>query len=101
MGWHRTSFRTLDAACPACGKLLTTTRLAPADEQRHPASPATVKLCVLCVGRVLVRATLAIHGEPWPHSESHRCPGHDERMRAHAKRIRRMLRKLDEAGVRA
>ncbi|MCX5674883.1 MAG: hypothetical protein NTX87_07730 [Planctomycetota bacterium] len=99
MGWHRTSFRTLDADCLACGKPLTTTRLMPADEQRHPASTATVKLCVLCVGRALVRATLAIHGEPSPHPESHRCLGHEERMQAHEKRIRRMLRKLDRAGA--
>ncbi|MBM4020456.1 MAG: hypothetical protein FJ288_19415 [Planctomycetes bacterium] len=91
----------LDANCPACGKPLTTPRLSPSDELRHPASPETVRLCFLCVGRVLVQATLAIHGEPAPRPESHRCPGHEERMAAHAKRIRWMLRKLKWAGVRA
>jgi hypothetical protein len=50
---------------------------------------------------VLVRATLAIHGDPSPLADSHRCPGHEERLKAHAKRIRWMLRKLKRAGVRA
>ena len=91
VGLRKQELVTLDATCPACGGPLTTPRLGPQEEQRHPASPATVRLCVLCVARVLVRATLAIHGEPSPHPESNRCPGHDERMRAHKKRVTRTL----------
>jgi hypothetical protein len=45
----------------------------------------------MCVARVLVQATLALHGPPSPHAESRRCPGHDERMRAHAERVAREL----------
>ena len=101
MGRRSAAYLALDADCPACGGPLTTPRLTPSDEQRHPASPETVRLCFLCVGQVLVRATLAIHGDPSPLADSHRCPGHEERLKAHAKRIRWMLRKLKRAGVRA
>jgi len=101
MGRRGAAYLALDADCPVCGGPLTTPRLSPSDEQQHPASPETVRLCVPCVGRVLVQATLAIHGEPAPRPESRRCPGHEERLKAHAKRIRWMLRKLEWAGVRA
>ena len=95
MGLRTQDFVTLEAMCPACGGPLTTPRLGPEEERRRPASPATVRLCVLCVARVLVQATLAIHGEPSPHAESNRCPGHDERMRAHEERVARELQDKD------
>jgi hypothetical protein len=81
----------LDAPCPSCGKPLTTPRLTPKDRYALPAARETVLLCVMCVARVLVQATLALHGPPSPHAESRRCPGHDERMRAHAERVAREL----------
>ena len=96
MGLRTQDFVTLEGVCPACGGLLTTPRLHPTDEARYPASPATVRLCVLCVARVLVQATLAIHGEPSPHAESNRCPGHEDRMRAHEERVQRALGKHRE-----
>jgi hypothetical protein len=70
--------------------------LRPDEEQRLPATPQTVRLCVMCVARVLVRATLAIHGEPSPHAESNRCEGHEERMRAHQERVAQELAELGE-----
>jgi len=91
VGLRTQDFVTLEGVCPACGGPLTTPRLGPDEERRRPASPATVRLCVLCIARVLVQATIAIHGEPSPHPQSNRCPGHEERMRAHAKRVRRGL----------
>ena len=92
MGLRTQDFVTLEAVCPACGGPLTTPRLGSEEERRCPASPATVRLCVLCIARVLVQATIAIHGEPSPHPQSNRCPGHEERLRAHARRVRRGLR---------
>jgi len=100
MARRTAAYLVLDADCPACGKPLTTPRLSRSDARRYPASPETVGLCVLCVGRVLVRATLAIHGEPSPHPESRRCPGHEERVDQHARRIRAELQELEGAGIR-
>lgn len=91
VGLRKQELVTLDAMCPACGGPLTTPRLRPDEEHWHPASSATVRLCVLCVARVLVQATLAIHGPPEPYPESNRCPGHKERMQRHRRRVARAL----------
>jgi hypothetical protein len=53
----------------------------------------------MCVARVLVRATLAIHGEPLPYPESNRCEGHEERMRAHEERVQRELAQLEKVAA--
>jgi len=88
--------RVLDGRCPACDGPLTTPLLRPDQERHQSATPQTVRLCILCVARVLVRATLATHGEPSPHPESNRCEGHEERMRAHKERVQRELAELGE-----
>lgn len=94
MGRRTQDFLSLDCDCPACGGPLTTPRLRESDRRRPP-TPAKVRLCVMCVARALVRATLAVHGEPSPYPESNRCPGHDERMRAHQERVARELQDKD------
>ena len=93
-----TAYRVLKGRCVACDGPLTTPLLRPDEERRLPATPATVGLCVLCVARVLVRATLVIHGEPSPHPASNRCEGHEERMQAHEARVQRELAELVRLG---
>ena len=99
MGRRVTAYRVLDGRCTACGGPLTTPLLRPDEERRLPATPATVGLCVMCVARVLVRATLVIHGEPLPYPESNRCEGHEERMRAHEERVQRELAQLEKVAA--
>ena len=96
MGRRGAAYRVLDGRCVSCGGPLTTPLLRPHEERHRPATPQAVRLCVMCVARVLVRATLAIHGEPSPHPESRRCEGHEARMRAHQDRVARELAELGE-----
>lgn len=93
-----TAYRVLKGRCVACGGPLTTPLLRPPEEHHQPATPQTVRLCVTCVARVLVRATLAIHGEPSSYAESNRCEGHEERMRAHEARVQKDLAELVRLG---
>lgn len=95
MGRKIAGYLVLDGRCPVCEGPLTTPRLSPAEEGQHPATPETVLLCVFCVARVLVRATLALHGPPTPYPESNRCPGHEERMQGHQDRVTRELAELE------
>jgi hypothetical protein len=96
VGRRVAAYRELAGRCVVCDGPLTTPLLRPDEEHHQPATPQTVRLCVMCVARVLVRATLAIHGPPGPHAESNRCEGHEERMRAHEDRIARELAELGE-----
>ena len=101
MGYRMQDLVTLPGECPICDGPLTTPKLGPDEERRRPASPDTVQLCALCVAMALVRATVAIHGEPSPYPESCRCPGHEERMQAHQERVAREahdLRSTDTKG---
>jgi hypothetical protein len=98
VGRRIAAYRVLDGRCAVCGGPLTTPLLRPDEEHHLPAMPATVGLCVLCVARVLVRATLVIHGEPSPHPASNRCEGHEERMRSHEERVQKELAELVRLG---
>ncbi len=80
--------------CPACGGPLTYevfANAARAGRWLADVPPAgDLALCVRCVALVLCKATVAIHGDVGERPGSHNFPGHEERMRAHEERMRRM-----------
>lgn len=80
--------------CPHCGGPLTYESVPQAAgggrEAAVPPSAGEIALCVRCVSMVLCMAMVAIHGDVGDRPQSHHFPGHDDRMRDHQERLRRM-----------
>jgi hypothetical protein len=82
------------ARCPYCGGPLTYEVIDLVIVENHKVGQVPpvgeLSMCVRCVWLVLCRGTIAIHGDLGDRPQSFNFPGHDERIRAHQERLRRM-----------